>query len=151
MAGVLVLTAVLFAVRKRDWSRIQRILFPALTIYICIVLGLTVFNRLPFDEARYHMELFWSYRKAVENKGLVWEILLNYFLLLPFGILVSFYWKRRWVVLSGLILTITIELTQFFLHRGLFEFDDMIGNTLGVVIGIGIFSLLKRFSRKRKG
>lgn len=98
---------------------------------------------------RYHTELFWSHRKAAEDKELVWEILLNYFLLLPFGILDSFYWKRRWVVLSGLLLSAAIELTQFFLRRGLFEFDDMIGNTFGVIIGVGIYSQVKCVSRRK--
>lgn len=127
----------------------QRRLFPVLAIYICIVLGITVFNRLPSDNVKYNMELFWSYREAVSNRNLMREILLNYFLLLPFGIIGSFYLKRRWVVLLGLFLSTTIELTQFFMRRGLFEFDDIIGNTLGVVIGVGIYSLIKTiFGRK---
>lgn len=149
-AGVLVLAAVLFAALKKDWSKVQRRAFPVLAIYICIVLGITVFNRLPFDSVKYNTELFWSYKKAVNNPKLVWEILLNYFLLLPFGIFGSLYIKRRWVVLLGLFLSAAIELTQLTMRRGLFEFDDMIGNTLGVVIGVGIYSLLKCASRMKR-
>lgn len=150
-AGVLVLAAVLFAALKKNWSKVQRGVFPVLAIYICIVLGITVFNRLPFDSVKYNTELFWSYKKAVNNPKLVWEILLNYFLLLPFGIMGSLYIKRRWMVLLGLFFSVVIELTQFIMRRGLFEFDDMIGNTLGVVLGVGIYSLLKCISRMKRG
>lgn len=149
-AGVFVLAAVILAALKKNWSKVQRGVFPVLTIYICIVLGITVFNRLPFDSVKYNTELFWSYKKAVNNPKLVWEILLNYFLLLPFGILGSLYIKRLWVVLLGLFLSAAIELTQFIMRRGLFEFDDMIGNTFGVVIGVGIYSLLKCASRMKR-
>lgn len=114
-----------------------------MAIYICAVLGITVFNRLPYDEVKYKFELFWSYREAVSDQKLMWEILLNYFMLLPFGILGALYLKRRWVVLLGFLFSAAIELTQFFMRRGLFEFDDMLGNTLGVVIGVGIYSLMK--------
>lgn len=53
------------------------------------------------------------------------------------------------MVLSGLLLSAAIELTQFFMRRGLFEFVDIIGNTLGVVIGVGIFSAMKRVSGRK--
>lgn len=123
-----------------------------MAIYICIVLGITVFNRLPYDDVKYNMELFWSYRRAAKNRKLVWEILLNYFMLLPFGILGSFYLRQRWVVLFGLLLSAGIETTQFFLRRGLFEFDDIFGNVLGVLIGAGIYSLIKYIGeRSRRG
>lgn len=125
-------------------------LLPVLIIYICIVLGITVFNRLPYDSVKYNVELFWSYRAAVENEKLVWEIVLNYFMLLPFGILGAFYLKGRWVILLGFLSSLAIELTQFFMRRGLFEFDDLIGNTLGVIIGVGIYHLLKCFCKRNR-
>lgn len=125
-------------------------LLPFLTIYICIVLGITVFNRLPYDSVKYNVELFWSYRAAAENKKLVWEIVLNYFMLLPFGILGAFYLKGRWVILLGFLSALAIELTQFFMRRGLFEFDDLIGNTLGVIIGVGIYHMLKCFGKRNR-
>lgn len=125
-------------------------LLPVLIIYICIVLGITVFNRLPYDSVKYNVELFWSYRAAAENGKLVWEIVLNYFMLLPFGILGAFYLKGRWVILLGFLSSLAIELTQFFMRRGLFEFDDLIGNTLGVIIGIGIYYLLKCLGKRKR-
>lgn len=125
-------------------------LLPVLISYICIVLGITVFNRLPYDSVKYNVELFWSYRAAVENERLIWEIVLNYFMLLPFGILGSFYLKGRWVILLGVLSALAIELTQFYMRRGLFEFDDLIGNTLGVIIGVGIYHLMKCLGKRKR-
>lgn len=125
-------------------------LLPALVIYICVVLGITVFNRLPYDRVKYNMELFWSYRAAAENRKLVWEIVLNYFMLLPFGIMGVFYLKGRWVILLGFLSSVAIELTQFFMRRGFFEFDDIIGNTLGVIIGVGIYHLMKQICKRNR-
>lgn len=44
----------------------------------------------------------------------------------------------------GFALSSVIEVIQFVFHRGLFEFDDIFHNTIGTVIGIGIYVLLVR-------
>ena len=118
--------------------------FPLLILYLCIFLGITIFNRLPFDEVHYNLKLFWSYREAVTSRKLVWEIVLNYFLLLPYGILAPLYMRKRWALLTGFLLSAMVEFTQYFMRRGLLEFDDIIGNTLGIVIRIGIYQLVTR-------
>lgn len=35
-----------------------------------------------------------------------------------------------------------IELTQLIIHRGLFEFDDIIHNTAGTIIGVVLVMLI---------
>ena len=47
-------------------------------------------------------------------------------------------WKQA--LLSGFLFSDTKEVIQFVLRRGLFEFDDIIGNTFGVLIGVSIYS-----------
>ncbi len=68
---------------------------------------------------------------------------MNYFLLFPYGLFAPLYMKNRWALLSGFIFSVLVESAQFLMKRGLFEFDDIVGNTLGVLIGIGIFSLIR--------
>jgi glycopeptide antibiotics resistance protein len=46
------------------------------------------------------------------------------------------------VVLWGFLTSLSIELLQLVLKRGLFEFDDMFHNTFGVIIGYGIWGIL---------
>ena len=143
ITAALVIAAVIVSAEMKQWKKTQRVLFPFFIFYLCYVIGITVINRLPFEEVRYEFALFWSYPKAAGNDYLLLEILLNYLMLLPYGIFGCFYMKKQWVLLSGVLLCSVIEVTQFILRRGLFEFDDIIGNTLGVLIGIGIYKLVK--------
>ena len=151
LAAVLVIAAVIVSAVMKHWRKSQRILFPFFVFYICYILGITVFYRLPYDGVRYEFGVFWSYSKAVNSRYLFWEILLNYMMLLPYGVFGCFYMKKRWVLVSGVLFSAAIEITQFIMRRGLFEFDDIIGNGLGVLIGIGIYCLImkawKRFEK----
>lgn len=101
-------------------------------------------NRLPYDEIRYNLALFWSYQAATERSYYVLEILLNYFLLLPYGFFVSLYINQRYVILSGILLSVCIEIAQLFMKRGLFEFDDILGNALGIVLGMVIYNSIRK-------
>ena len=134
--------------KKKNWDTTKRLFLPVFTLYLCAVLGITVFNRMPFDDFKYKLELFWSYRGAAESKLLLWEIILNYFLLLPYGLLAPVYMKRQWALLSGFAISVLVEAVQFSMKRGFFDLDDIVGNTLGVLIGIGIFSAVKKWKGK---
>ncbi len=61
--------------------------------------------------------------------------------------------KGKISVIVGLLLSVSIELVQLFSHRGFFEFDDIIHNTLGIVIGIALYKIVslivKRLNLKR--
>ena len=82
------------------------------------------------------MELvpFWSYGYPELRS----EIILNYLLFIPLGLLLFLslgdVFDLR-VVLIGLLLSAGIEVIQLIFRVGLFEFDDMIGNTVGCLIG----------------
>lgn len=110
-------------------------------IFLFVVFASTVFTRRPTPEARYELQLFWSYRYVVENhsRAMLEEILLNCALLMPLGILLPFAMDRVkgvWFpLLTGLLVSSCIEICQLVFHLGLFEWDDMIHNTLGCVIG----------------
>lgn len=58
--------------------------------------------------------------------------------------------RHRWLtaLISGFLLSVAIELIQLSFHRGLFEFDDMIHNTLGTVIGIGAFAFVEFLGKR---
>ena len=147
--AILVTVAAVFSLKKTNWSSLKRGLFPVFAFYICLVLGITLFCRLPFDSVKYNTQLFWSYKNAESDRNLIREIVLNYFMLLPFGVLGSLYLKKQWVMFFGSLFSISIELTQYFLRRGVFEFDDIIGNTLGIVIGIAVYGLVNKLLQNR--
>ena len=67
------------------------------------------------------------------------EVFWNIVMFMPYGILASILSKSKakWhVLLSGALLSAAIELTQLISHRGLFEYDDILHNTLGTVVGV---------------
>jgi glycopeptide antibiotics resistance protein len=70
----------------------------------------------------------------------------NIFLFIPFGFMLPCIWKKYEVlwktVLSGFTFSLIIELLQLF-NRRITDIDDLLMNTLGALIGWGIFSLLK--------
>lgn len=64
----------------------------------------------------------------------------------PIGFLLPFFskkYKKGWrTYIVGFLLTLGIELIQYFTGRGIFEIDDIIGNTVGTMIGYGLITLL---------
>ncbi len=71
--------------------------------------------------------------------SLFWEILLNIALFVPIGALLPLASGRKrgiWLALvTGILISTSIEGLQLWLCRGLFEFDDIFDNTLGCVLG----------------
>ena len=145
----IVFIAAFVAYRKKNWSRLKRAMLPVFVLYLGFVIGITILYRYPFNQGQYNLELFWSYKK--NSRRLYLEILLNYLMLFPLGLITPLYVKRRWVVLDGLIFSLSIEVMQLLLKRGLFEFDDIVGNMAGVLIGIGVYSVVKSMRRRLTG
>lgn len=122
-----------------------------LIFYLGFVASITLLSRQAAPFARMELELFWSYRLiSAGDKGMFFEVFWNVVLFMPYGFLASIHSrsKAKWTVfLSGSLLSVAIELTQLFSHRGLFEYDDIVHNTLGTAVGIAIcFVLLKAIS-----
>ena len=133
-----------------------------LLIFLGIVFGSTVFARVPKGYREYKLELFWSWREVFRgHQELLKENLLNILLLSPVGFLLPslFHKKLSWWsgVFAGLIISAGIEIGQLILCRGLFEWDDMVHNSLGCVLGllcgntkIDIWNWLVKKWRKKK-
>lgn len=52
-----------------------------------------------------------------------------------------------YTILFGCLVSVAIEVLQFFTQRGLCELDDVIHNTLGVVIGYGVYKVISKVKR----
>lgn len=129
-----------------------------LTFYLAFVYTLTIYAREVTSEATMQLSLFWSYKHILSgDKNMFFEVFWNVVMLMPYGFLASFISKSKakWsVFLSGFMLSVGIELTQLFTHRGLFEYDDILHNTLGTAIGIALFyvasKIISSFEKKYK-
>lgn len=82
------------------------------------------------------------------------EILNNILLFFPLGFIMTDAFRKcplRIVCLVALILSGAVECCQLIFRLGLFEFDDILNNVLGAVLGWCVFHLLKNLrSRKRR-
>ena len=88
----------------------------------------------------------------ITNAKLLREILLNILLYVPLGYLLPFVWpkleKKRMVVLIGFLCSCATELTQLIFRLGWCELDDIVGNTLGCLLGCLIYKMFLKKSIK---
>lgn len=120
-----------------------------LLTFLAVIFGSTVFTRTP-GLRQYQLEVFWSWKEILKigkcgrmgsstEGGLLQENLLNILLLLPVGFLLPGIFNRRlkwWQgLIVGMMISSAIEASQLVLCRGLFEFDDIIHNSLGCMLG----------------
>ena len=127
-----------------------------LLVFLGVVFGSTVFTRMP-KERKYELRPFWSWGVVFVNHSwrMFREILLNCVLLLPLGLLLPVMLNRkvRWWkgLLVGVFVSAVIETCQLVLGRGLFEWDDMIHNGIGCMVGCVGMNIVMRWRERRRG
>jgi glycopeptide antibiotics resistance protein len=116
-------------------ERVFCVLFSA---YIAAVLWITLFSRNG-NGVKGVLFPLQSYVKIMNGN---WYALLenteNIVLFIPLGLALGLIIKQKNVILAffcGLAVSLIIELSQVILVLGIFEFDDLLHNTLGVVVG----------------
>ena len=104
-----------------------------IALYIFFILWMTLFTREP-RAARIVKGLFWEVRM-----GYWWDITLNILLFIPLGVLLGDKgWKADFL---GFLLSAFIELIQYIAVLGYCEADDVLNNTIGTAIGLGLYHL----------
>jgi glycopeptide antibiotics resistance protein len=137
--------------KKIGWEII--LWWGVLICYLVVVFGATLWSRSEGGWSRRKIEpLFYSYRDAWINfSGAAWRnIILNFCMFIPFGLWLPIgrkKFRKAWkTYLAGFALSLTIELLQFVSQRGRFEFDDLLGNTVGTMIGYGLYAVVFWFA-----
>ena len=118
----------------KNWRR------SVLAGYVFLIIAVTIPSRTPGAKMNYEVEIFWSHRVwSIQRE----QIIANVIMFIPVGLFLGkdFSWKT---VLCSTCFSFLIEFTQLITRRGLFEFDDIIHNTLGSFIGFLIFLVAKR-------
>ena len=109
----------------------------------------------------------------ITDSAFLKEIILNILLYIPLGYLLPFTWPKlaqkkrevssgnraiQWlgnipwkVVLIGFLCSTATEVTQLVFHLGLFEFDDILNNTIGCVLGTLLYNGLLRRHTEQSG
>ena len=152
---ILVMAMVIQGIQKKKWNPIQGTTIVVLVLFLGIVFGSTVFTRTTAIR-QYELKPFWSWCAIIRYHD--WELLkenlLNCLLLVPMGLLLPIIFnhkvKLNRALLAGLLVSVVIELSQLIFKRGLFEWDDMIHNALGCMLGCWVMNWIFVKLKNRK-
>src|SRR6056297_3701984 len=130
----------------------NKFLYIILAIYSALILRLIVFkyppgitfstvnvNLIPFKTILGYLTGEPTWKIAIRN------LLGNIFVLAPFGFLIAILYQNiKWsrVLLVGVLTGIILELLQVIFKSGILDIDDIILNSLGVVIGYLLFEFI---------
>ena len=131
------------------------IILPMLVFYLAFILTITIIERTPSGAPRYELDRFWSYKKILSGTtALLAENFWNVVMFVPLSVMVGIALsagaverKRNWIwmtIIACFLFSAGIEVVQLMTCRGLFEFDDMIHNPLGAVIGSIAVAILRQ-------
>lgn len=139
---------------KQIKSRVASILCWGILSLNCSFIYIMTLSRRRIGETyRIDLKPFDSYYVAFTegNMEILLQILMNIAMYIPLGFLLPccfrLFEKYRYVILVAFCGSLAIELIQLIFKLGLFEVDDVINNTLGAVIGIGLFIIFRRIKR----
>ena len=112
-------------------------------VYVSVMLIITFFSRESGSRQGMDLELFSTWGINDRNNAYVVE---NVLLFIPYGFLGAWTSGRlRRILLCGVfgfLTSVGIESLQLVTRRGFFQIDDILTNTLGTVIGCGIFCII---------
>lgn len=116
--------------------RIKTFCIIALIAYVIVTFNFAVFNREPMTTAVTRLVLFQGYVQPVDNSYR--DIFLNIVGFIPIGmlfVLISKNYRILKALLFGMLLSLTIEISQLFWKRGTFDVDDLFNNAIGALVG----------------
>ena len=150
--GVYIILLVIFCVGAvvligvKGWQKgFRYVLGLLLTEYVFLLYASTVIFRKAAKVREYDFTPFWSYNKP----ELFEENIMNVVVFVPVGLLIGTQIAQKtqkgWLVAIavGASLSIGIETLQFVFKKGFSEMDDVVHNTLGCVIGYGVYRLIR--------
>lgn len=143
---------ILIGVRGRQ-KGIRSALGLLLTEYVILLYASTVIFRKAAKVREYDFTPFWSYNKP----ELFEENIMNVVVFVPVGLIIGTQIAQKtqkgWLVaiLVGAGLSVGIETLQFVFKKGFSEVDDVMHNTIGCIIGYGVYRLIRSICFKFKG
>ena len=140
---------------EKSWKRFVKIMF---IVYIAVLLLFVVFKVLPnleifinVDQIRmsrsygYHkfnfipFKTIWKYTRSIGYDYAFINLFGNIIPFMPFGFLLPLCTKKNMnfpkTVLIGMAFSLACEITQDLTMTGYFDVDDILLNTLGVILG----------------
>lgn len=174
MALELFFTAVWLLVRSVVWSCQKRIIWKHEALLLLMYINLAVIIRFTFfprELVNGHIQpLIFDVKTAFpfriniipfvnllqyENKrDIIWNVVGNTAMFIPTGIILPIIYRKMdhfgKVIAAGAFISLCIELMQLPFATRVTDIDDLILNTLGVMIGYGIYSLVKKIKTSKR-
>lgn len=135
-------------------SKIKDISTALLGVVAALILWITILSRetLIGTPVSYHpFHALVSFLKDIQRGRIGANFLGNIALFIPMGFLLPCVtdWKKMWrTVVAGVGFSLIIETIQLITSRGCFDFDDVILNGLGCIVGYGIYSVAQKLFTK---
>lgn len=118
----------------------------ALLAYILILFFFAVLIRDAREISSVKLDLFWGYNNP--PKYIYRDNILNIASFVPIGLLAGIVFKKHRLLMAlliGLLVSLVIEGSQLFWHRGTFDVDDLFNNAVGALTGGLIVALIVKF------
>lgn len=131
--------------RYTEMSKRKDISAILLGVSAALILWITILSReqligTPITFRPFHALI--SFLKEIRRGRIGMNFLGNIILFMPVGVLfpVVTGWKKMWkTMVAGISFSLFIEIIQLTTSRGCFDFDDVLLNCLGTVIGFGLY------------
>lgn len=138
-------------------SKKQKIItFTVLGIYLFLLTWLILFK---FSANLYELSHFRSINLIPFGASMITngkinldEILYNILVFIPWGVYFTVLkpeWPLTQKIISGGCLSLTFEILQFIFAIGASDITDVIGNTLGGILGISLCQILKKLFKEK--
>ena len=122
------------------------------TIYLFLIIWIILFKlsvsieQLPHFRSINLIPFYYPNKTTYQIK----EVLENMIIFIPFGLyLKTLNIHNSRTIFLGFLLSLSLELSQYIFGIGASDITDLITNTLGVIIGVGIYQLLKKLFKDK--
>ncbi len=130
----------------------KSILTSVLMLYMALIFCVTILGRNQFEGPYWELIPFWSWRQAmvdIINDGnymMFGQIVINILMFIPAGFLLYYIKLIRFksAFFFAFLFSLFIELLQLTFQIGLFEWDDMLHNALGCLLGVQLGRCCKK-------
>ena len=147
-AFIIIICVLVFVVSEDSiFFRIKRTF---LILYMDVVYSMTVQMRIGSNAIRkIRMQPLYTvfYYQKNGSVFMFWQDIINILMFLPIGLLCtdlirgkSTIWKYLMMLICITLFSVIIETEQYYMRAGVCEFDDILTNTIGGVIGMVIGS-----------
>lgn len=159
-----------------DYRCIRISAFLLVWLFLAFIYYFTVFSRPTYLVHNARWSLFWSYPLIWNGSYyMLTEVFYNLLMLVPLGFLwpfgrnrdrlqngvtVRFFFVKKKMdiegylaletMLVGFVSTFGIEMLQLTCKKGLFEWDDILHNTIGAMLGFTLYRLVRVVAEKEK-